>query len=225
MNRFTAASLDDLDEPVRRYLRHAIADGAVLHRGTRLSMAGRIKVGAWLPFSADETCDGTSFTWHARVGWGRFRPLEVVDRYANGAACTEGHLFGRCTVFGSDDGDTVRSAAGRTALESIWTPMSLLPGRGVAWRAEASDLIVATLDVPPERPELRIRIDEHGAVRSASAERWTPDGYRMCGCEVHAEARWGDLTVPARLIVGWGFGTPEYRPFFRAEITALAVAD
>jgi hypothetical protein len=116
MNRFTAASLDGLAEPVRRYFRHAIADGALLHRGVRLTMAGRIKVGAWLPFSADETCDGSSFRWHARVGWGRFRPLEVVDRYANGAAGTEGRLFGRRRVFGSDDADTVRSAAGRAAL-------------------------------------------------------------------------------------------------------------
>ena len=102
--------------------------------------------------------------------------------------------------------------------------MSLLPGRGVAWRAEASDLIVATLTYRRSVPA-RIRIDEHGAVRSASAERWTPDGYRSCGCEAHAEGRWGDLSVPARLTVGWGFDTPEYRPFFRAEVTALAATD
>jgi hypothetical protein len=92
-------------------------------------------------------------------------------------------------------------------------------------KAASSGAAGATLNVPPERPELRIRIDEHGAVRSVSAERWTPDGYRRCGCEVQAEARWGDLAVPSRLTVGWGFGTPEHRPFFRAEITALAVAD
>jgi hypothetical protein len=49
--------------------------------------------------------------------------------------------------------------------------------------------------------------------------------YCNSGRETLAEGRWGDLSVPARLTVGWGFGTPEYRPFFRAEITALAVAD
>jgi hypothetical protein len=221
MTRFTEAALDGLDEPVRRYFGHAIAGGARMHRGVRVRMTGRIKVGVWLPFEADEQCDGTSFEWRARVG----RLLLVVDRYANGAGSTEGRLFGRRRLFGSHDADTVRSAAGRAALEAIWTPMSLLPERGVSWRAEASDHVVATWDVPPERPEVHIRMDDDGAVKSASARRWSATGYRPCGCEVHAERRWDDLIVPSRLTVGWGFGTPDYEPFFRAEIRALAAAN
>jgi hypothetical protein len=217
VSRFTAVSLDDLDEPVRRYFRHAIAEGAVLQRGVRLTMSGRVKVGVWLPFDAEERCDGTSFDWRARIG----RLLVVVDGYADGAGSTEGRLFGRRRLFGSDDPDTVRSAAGRAALEAIWAPMCLLPERGVAWRAEASDLIVATWDVPPERPEVHIRIDDRGAVKSAWAQRWSPSGYRPCGCEVHAERRWGDLGVPGGLTVGWGFGSPDYAPFFHCELQTL----
>lgn len=221
MTRFTAAALDGLDEPVQRYFRHAIAADAPLHGGVRLHMAGHVKVGLWLPFEAEERCDGRSFEWRARVA----RLLVVVDRYADGVGSTEGRLFGRRRLFGSDDADTVRSAAGRAALESIWAPMSLLPERGVVWRAEASDRIVATWEVHPERPEVHIRIDERGAVQSTWAQRWSPSGYRPCGCEVHAERRWGDLVVPSRLSVGWDFGTPEHQPFFRAEIRALVPAE
>jgi hypothetical protein len=221
LTRFTNAALDGLDEPVRRYFRHAIVDGARLHDGVWLQMSGRVKVGVWLPFDAEERCNGTSFEWRARVA----RLLVVTDRYADGTGSTGGLLFGRRRLFGSNDADTVRSAAGRAALEAIWAPMSLLPERGVAWRTEASDLIVAAVDVPPECPEIHIRIDERGAVQSAWAERWTPSGYRPCGCEVHAERRWGDLVVPSRLTVGWGFGTPRYEPFFRAEIRALTSAN
>jgi len=50
--RFDPASLNDLDEPVRRYLSHALAPGAPLAPGVRLRMTGRIRVGAWLRFSA-----------------------------------------------------------------------------------------------------------------------------------------------------------------------------
>ena len=221
MTRFTATALDGLDAPVRRYFRHAIAEGALLHRGVRLTMRGQVKVGAWLPFTAEETCDGISFEWRARVG----RLLTVVDRYADGAACTRGLLFGRRTLFSSDDANTIRSAAGRAALESIWAPMSLLPERGVAWCAEADDLVVAAREVPPERPEIRIRIDEHGAVRSVSAQRWNAGEYLSCGCEVQAERRWGDLTVPSRMTVGWRFGTPGYTPFFRCELQSLTAVD
>jgi hypothetical protein len=51
---FDPASLSALDEPVRRYLNHALAPGAVVASGRRLSMAGRIKVGCWLAFDAEQ---------------------------------------------------------------------------------------------------------------------------------------------------------------------------
>jgi hypothetical protein len=57
-----------LDEPVRRYLEHALAAGATPGAGSRLTMSGRIKAGAWLPFTAIEELDGRSFSWRARVG-------------------------------------------------------------------------------------------------------------------------------------------------------------
>jgi hypothetical protein len=181
-------------------------------------MTGRIRIGAWLPFTADERCDGRSFLWRARLG-----PLVVVDRFAAGSGSTRGRLLGRVPLFGADDRDTTRSAAGRAALEAIWAPASLLPEHGVIWRAEAGDLIVAGWDVPPERPEVSLRIRPDGGLVSAWAQRWgNPDrsGFRYvpCGCEVHAEQRFGDLVVPSRITVGWQFGTPAYRPFFTAEI-------
>jgi hypothetical protein len=124
-----------LDEPVHRYLAHALPGPAERASGVRLGMRGRIKVGAWLPFTASQQCDGRSFAWRACVGLGRATLLTVLDRFADGAGSTEGRLFGRRRVFGADGEDTTRSAAGRAALESMFAPMSLLPGRAVAWRA------------------------------------------------------------------------------------------
>jgi hypothetical protein len=211
-----------VDEPVRRYLDHALPGGAG-HAGSRLTMAGRIKAGVWLPFSAVEECDGRSFAWRARV---RFVPLQVVDRFADAAGRTEGRLFGRRRLFGADGPDTTRSAAGRAALEAIWAPASLLPERGVRWRADSDQEIVATFDVPPEQPELHLRIDPHGALRNVSAQRWSDVGgdrfrYVPCGCEVHSERRFGDLVVPSEVTVGWWFGTPRWAPFFDASIESL----
>jgi hypothetical protein len=222
--RFEPSLLSELDEPVQRFFNHAIGDGAALTRGVRLAMSGRIKVGVWLPFTAEMTVDGRSFAWRARVGWGPIAPLRVLDRYAEGAGATEGRLLGRFTLFHADDVDTIRSSAARAALESVvFAPLSVLPGRGVAWRAEAQDLIVARFDLPPEHPEVRARIDEHGAIRTVSALRWGNAGeksfrYMPFGGDVHAERRFGDLLIPSSLSVGWWFGTPRYAPFFRADI-------
>jgi hypothetical protein len=89
--RFTSDMLVGLDEPVRRYFSHAIGDGAALSNGVRMAMCGRIKVGLWLPFTAEQTVDGRSFVWRARVGWGRLtaaarhRPLRGRGRQHRGA--------------------------------------------------------------------------------------------------------------------------------------------
>jgi hypothetical protein len=219
--------LAGLDEPVRRYFSHAISDGAALPTGVRLAMSGRIKVGLWLPFTAEQTVDGRSFAWRARVGWGRLTPLRVTDRYADAAGSTEGRLLERVTLFHAKDINTTRSAATRAAIESVvLAPPSVLPGRGVTWRAETDNVIVACLDLPPEQPEIRLRIDEHGAIRTVSALRWGNAGektfqYIPFGGEVQAERRFGDLVLPSTLSVGWWFDTPRYAPFFRAEITAV----
>ena len=220
--------LQGVDEPVRRYLSHAISDSAPLSSGVRMAMSGRIKVGLWLPFTAEQTVDGRSFTWRARVGRGPLTPLRIVDQYADAVGSTEGSLFGRVTLFHAEGLDTARSAATRAAIESVvFAPSSVLPGRGVAWRAESEHVIVARFDLPPERPEVRVRIDERGAIRAVSALRWGNAGektfrYIPFGGEVHAERRFGDFLVPSALSVGWWFDTPRYAPFFRAKILDIS---
>ena len=220
-------TLEGLDQPVRRYFEHALHGDAGRARGVRLAMRGRIRAGTWLAFSASQESDGRSFAWRARVGTARMTFLTVVDRFAAGVGATEGRLFGRRRVIHAEGPDTSRSAAGRAALEAVFAPMSLLPDRGVTWRAEDETLIVARVDVPPERPELRLRIARDGALRSASALRWGNAGQRgfdyiPCGCEVRAERRFFDLVVPSSVTVGWWFGTPRYAPFFEADVLELA---
>lgn len=225
--RFSPDMLAGLDEPVRRYFGHAIRDGAALPNGVRMAMSGRIKVGLWLPFTAEQTVDGRSFTWRARVGLGPLTPLRVTDQYADAVGSTEGHLLGRVTLFHVEDVNTVRAAATRAAIESVvFAPPSVLPGRRVDWRAESETVIVARFDLPPERPEVRVRIDNHGAIRTVSAMRWgnaveKTFQYIPFGGVMHTEARFGDFMLPSSASVGWWFGTPRYAPFFRADITAV----
>ena len=92
----------------------------------------------------------------------------------------------------------------------------------------SEDRIVGRFDLPPEHPEVHARIDARGALMSVSAMRWgNPGGqdfdYVPCGCEVHAERRFGDLVIPSSLTVGWWFGTPRYAPFFKARIDEATV--
>jgi len=219
---FSPELVAGLDEPVRRYFLHALADGAPLVPSFRLAMAGRVRVGpVWLPFTAEQELGRNAFEWRARVG----PVLQVVDSYGGGAGLTEGRLFGRRTLFRGEDAETTRSAAGRAALEACaFAPATVLPHTGVSWRAEGDDVIVAAWELAPERPEVRIRIDDGGAIRAVSGDRWNGREHRYvaCGADLEAERRFGPLTVPTHMVVSWRYGTERAAPFFRAGIEELA---
>jgi hypothetical protein len=228
-DRFDPALVAEMEEPVRRYFAHAIEASAPLAPHVRLRMTGRIKVGRWLAFTAEQDVDGRSFMWRAAAGLGRFKPLHVVDSYADGRGAMEGRLAGRVRLFRAADQDTTRSAAGRTALESIaFAPTAVLPQRGVVWSAEGRNILNARFDLPPEQPAVRIWIDEDGAIRRFGAQRWGnagrgPYDYIPCGAEVHEERRFEGVAIPSRFTVGWWFDTPRWAPFFEARIVHAAL--
>jgi hypothetical protein len=205
-------------------LTHALPTGQSVPRGVELTMSGRIKVGIWLPFVATQRCDGRSFVWRASVGVGRVRPLVVTDRYENSSGSMSGRLAGRWKLFEQTDANVVRSAAGRAALESVFAPGSLLPGRGYTWRVESDEELVAITDIAPEHVEIHMRIAPDGRLVSISAQRWgevtkrTFD-YLPFGGDIYEEQRFGELVLPRRLAAGWGYGTDKYVPFFNATIT------
>jgi hypothetical protein len=227
--RFDAAVLAGLDEPVRHYFTHALTDGARLARGARLRLCGAIKVGVWLRFDSVWEGDARCFSWRAACGPGPLRPLRVHDQFADGVGFMDirlGPLLRRLPavkLLHVENEDAARSGAGRAALEALWVPGALLPDRGVEWRAESADVIVATWDVPPEQPELHISIGPDGAVTSYRAQRWHDgkSGYVPFGAEVHAERTFDGATIPSRITAGWGHGTPKWAPFFRGEIVAV----
>jgi hypothetical protein len=225
VERFEEDLIAELDEPVRRYFTHTISPGAALTERVLLTMHGRIKVGRWMDFTAQQQFnDRHEFEWRARAGWRAFKPLHVVDSYASGAGGTVGQLLGRMPFLHAVDANTARAAAARSAAESIWVPAALMPQNEVTWRTEDENTIVASFDVPPEHAELRLVIDERGAVKSVSLERWGNVGQRAFsyipfGARILAEQRFGDYVIPSHVNVGWWYGTPHYEPFFDALVT------
>ena len=136
-------------------------------------------------------------------------------------------MAGRIALKTVEGADIDRSAAGRTALEAIFAPISLLPRTGLRWSAPSDSEIIFTRELAPERTEVNLRIDESGRVEEVWALRWGkadrgPHAYIPMGSVIHRSETFGALTVPAEFTAGWWFGTPRFEPFFEARIDSLA---
>lgn len=211
-SRFEPGLVSELDEPVRRYFTHALRAGAPLAPPVRLTMEGRIKAGAWMPFEAEWQGDGRSFEWRARVGR-PFRPLlsstttrTAMARWMFGSSARSPWF----TRAARHDALGRRARGGRGRDLGAREPAPLAGSRLARAEQRAHRRCVRGA---PERPELHVKISRAGAVRSVCVMRWD-DGshgrhcYIPCGEEVQAERRFGDLVLASDLTVGWWFDTP-----------------
>jgi hypothetical protein len=144
-------------------------------------------------------------------------PVRVEDHYAAGRGAVNVWALGILPVARARGLDVDRSARGRLAIEAIWLPSALLPGRGVAWEGISNDRARVTLTIDGEEIPLTLTVGEAGGLREVTmlrhgdvgVERWQPIPY---GVEVEEEATFGGYTIPTRLWGGWWYGTERYDP-------------
>jgi hypothetical protein len=213
-----------LPEPAQRHLRAVITPGAIVGRSVSLRMWGRIKVGRWLPFRAQQVLSPhRGFVWSARVagvisGW---------DRYLDGAGAMRWTLGGLINLAQGEGPDVSRSARGRAGAEAIWVPTALLPRCGVRWTSDGPDSATVHYDLDGTPMSVTYRLDAHGRITSLVFDRWgdpdntgTWDWYPFGG-EIVAYRRFGDVLIPGTGRVGWHFGTDRWSEgaFFEFTIT------
>ena len=222
---FSEGELEDLPEPVQRYLRASIAPGTPLARAARFRMRGRIKPGGrWMPFRGSETlAPHVGFMWTARATG----VIAGSDRYVDGEGLMDWRVLGLVRVAHGEGADVSRSAAGRAAAEAVWVPTALLPRFDVRWTGDDDHHLVARYRLDDTALELRIELDDDARVRSVAFERWgDPDGtgawgYHPFGFEATRYATFDGVTIPSAGRAGWFFGTERWSAgeFFRCEIT------
>ena len=137
---------DSLPDPVRRYLRRAIAPGTPPAAAVRLRMHGQIRLRRWWPFRAEQVISpARGMIWQASVRMGCL-PVRGFDRLLDGEGAMRWKLLGLVPLVHASGPDITRSAAGRMAAELIWLPPALGDPR-VSWTALGSDRIEASLQV------------------------------------------------------------------------------
>jgi hypothetical protein len=220
--RFDPADFAHLPVAAQHYLRGAIAPGTPLASAVRLRMHGSIRLKRWRRFVAEEVLvRGRGMIWRAKVRMGLFG-VRGFDRYVDGVGAMQWKLGRVVSVVRAQGPDVTRSAAGRFAAESIWLPSAFCDER-VAWRAD-DDVVHARLPVDGEAEDLALSLSL-GCLQQVSLQRWgNPDngafGSFAFGAQVEQEAQFGGYTIPARVRVGWHFGSPRFEEgqFFHATI-------
>lgn len=226
---FTEASVAHLPEPARRYLLHAIAPGTPVAPAMRLTQQGRIRIGDWRDFHAEQIlAPPEGFVWRPRVAMG---PLTATgaDSYFEGEGRVQFWMLGVLPIASAAGPDIDRAAAGRLTIESIWAPGVLL-APGVRWEAAGPDSARFTMAVGGEPMSVTLQLAPSGALLSASILRWADLGKTgryaptPYGAEIEGERRFGGYTLPTPVHVGYGFGTPELDVGFHGEVTSAEPA-
>ena len=219
----------DLPEPAQRYFRHAIRPGTSLLRVAEIEMRGQFGLGsrdkpAYQPMAARQILAAPhGFVWAMRTLRGM--PLSGSDT----GRWTRFRLLGLIPVARmGGTRDHARAAFGRYVAEAaFWTPAALLPGPGIAWEAPDAGTARVTVTHGDLSQAVDIMLDGDGRPMRVIFQRWTdanPDKrYQLqpFGGVLSDFRDVGGFRLPFRVEAGNMFDTPEYFPFFVAEITAI----
>lgn len=227
--RFDPATLRDLPDPARRFLRRAVPAGAPLDRAVAVDLTGEIRLGRpWLPFTARQVLvAGVGFVWQPVVGSGLLG-FTGADALTAAGATTDFRLRGLVPVVRASGPDVTRSAAGRLAAETVaWAPQAVTPQAGARWSPVDRRRAVVSVAAAGGSVDVEITVEPDGRLRSLALERWNdrhdPARLEPFGARVDRELVGAHgIRIAGAGVVGWWWETPDWLDgeFYRFSVTS-----
>lgn len=227
---YDPAMVFDLPEIAQRYFRTAIAPGTPLLRVARLEMEGSLILnGREMPMRADQIlAPPHGFVWRARTGSGWLRFAGSDGLQTGRTSWTRFWVWGVLPVARvADTEDHARAAAARMLMEAVWAPAALLPQSGAVWTQTGPHQAEVRFPAVPGTEPIHLTLDASGRVVEMTTLRWSDANpertYRLqpFGGRMLAHASHQGFTIPTAMEIGNLYGTPEYVPFFRANLTRV----
>lgn len=214
-DEFDAAMISTLPEPVRRWLRQAIAAGTPLRSSVDLRMHGQIRLGGWRRFRARQRLSpGGGFVW-AATAWLSGLPVTGFDRLAAGVGEMRWRLVGALPVLSATGVDVTRSAEGRHAGELLLAVPAAALDPGVTWDEVDGSQVIAHI---PERGgvhDVTLAIAQNGMLTAVSLRRWgnpgrEPFGWHTFGAICEDQVTVDGMSIPRTITAGWHYGTDRW---------------
>ena len=208
---FDPASVEDVPEPARRWIRHAIAPGTPLQLVAELDQHGTIKLGGWRPFRAEQIlAPSHGYVWASTTRLAGL-PIRGYDLLHDAAAQMRYRILDAVPVMSLSGSDLARSAAGRLAAEIIWVPALALTDT-VHWAAVDERRVTAVVEYLQWTHEVMLTVAPSGAVEKVTLPRWARVGKQPWGVHrfeavLQDEATFGGYTVPTHATAGYDLDT------------------
>ncbi len=231
---FSYSMLVGLPEPAQRYFRFSIAPGTPLHRVAQISMSGELGLGnqsnpRYQRMRAQQIlAPPQGLVW--RLSCGAFW-LRIVgsDAALGTRSWTRFWLFGVIPLVRiGGSADHARSAYGRVIAESVfWVPAALLPRPGVSWRGIDDNTASVTVVAGEFSQQVEVAVDGEGRPTRVTMQRWSnANPARVYQLQPFGgyPSRYRDFEgyrLPTRVEGGNMIGTPEYFPFYVADVNSL----
>lgn len=224
----TADLLQDLPEPVQRYMTYTGVVGTPWVETVVLKQAGRFRQGLdkpWMPMAAEEkyTVNPPSFKWDARFKMAGLPLLRVQDVYESGQGAMRGKLAGLITLFDVRGEELDQGAMMRYLNEMMWFPTSLL-GENISWQAVDDQSVDVTLTDCGKSATARLFFDEMGRLTNFTAMRYRGMGGDFSldpwATPVSGYGQYAGLNLPVSGKAEWNLPTGDL-VYIELEITAL----
>lgn len=207
---------------VRKWLSHAVREGAPLARVAWFRMRGQIRIGTWRSFTATQVlAPGIGFIWAATARVGGL-PVSGYDKYFHGMGEMAWRIGGLIPVMTAQNPDITTSAVGRLAAESALLPTTF---QRAQWSDHSSGA-EAVWCIDNNRETVQLDIDDAGRLRGVLMQRWgnptgQPFGRYSFGVDFESESEFDGITIPTKVRAGWHWHTDRQSEgeFFRATIT------
>jgi hypothetical protein len=221
----TEHDLEQLPEPVRRWLRYSKVLGTRRPSTVRLRQDGRFQMdgGNWVPFEAEQyfTTDPPGFFWKASF---RMAPLVSVigrDEYRASEARMEMRLLSLVPVANKTGGGLNQGDMLRWLGEVQWFPATAFSNY-IRWETVDANSARATMTYGGIAASMTVRFGSDGRVIESTAVRYNDARGRdeRWVNRNDADDQFGGIRVPVSGEARWEYASGPY-PYIRWRITAI----
>ncbi|NNL11281.1 MAG: hypothetical protein HKO84_05930 [Pseudomonadales bacterium] len=228
---FDPSLIEGLPGPAQRFFRSAIQPGTPLYTVAELSMQGEFALGnkttpGYVAMHAEQILAAPyGFVWRLKTAKG---PIGISgsDAAVNNQSWSRFWLALLLPVArAGGNPDHARSAFGRYVAEAVfWSPAALLPSDHVQWEAIDDSKVRVTMEYSDKTQSVDLAVDPDGKVSEVVFQRWSNANARRefqlqpFGGYLSGYKEFGGYCLPTKIEAGNFFATPDYFPFFKANV-------